>query len=58
MPEAAVIPRKNLEAVATPIAKEKEMTRQIEALTHQGGEPIDRATQIRRPGRDIDANRR
>jgi hypothetical protein len=55
-----VIPRENLETIAAPIAKEEEMTRQgiqVEALPHQGGQPVDGAPQIRRPGRHVDAHR-
>src|SRR5439155_11772169 len=59
-PKPAVIPGENFETVAASIAKEKQMPRQgieIEALTYQRGEPVDRAAQIGRAGRHVDANR-
>ena len=60
-PETAVIPHENLEAIATPIAEEEQMTRQrieIEALAHQRRQSVDRASQIGRTGRDVDPDRR
>jgi len=58
-PEARAIPHQDLQAVATPIAKQEEMAReriQREALAHQRGEAIDRSPEIGCACRQVDAN--
>lgn len=60
-PKSGLVPDQDLESVAAPIAKEKEMAGQgiqREALAHQRREPIDRASQIGGPGRHVDTDRR
>src|SRR5262249_34378687 len=60
-PEAPLIPREDLDAVAAPIPKQKQMAGkrvEREALSHQGGEPIDRTPQIGRSGGQVNPNGR